>query len=410
MNMTGISLRGCFVVAVGCLFCLYQFAMQAAPGFIVHPLMEDLALNRTETGILGSSILYTYVLLQMPAGWLIDRYGVKAMFLSCLACMVAGILLFSQACSLEMAVLGRMLEGAGSASAIVGTLCLAAVWFPPPLFPIFVGLIEMSAMLGGAVCGTAIPELSHIFDWRIAMVASAVFGAVLWVLMLFISNHPEGAAESATASKSEKETGGALKQVFGSRQVWLSSAYGFGLFGLVSVFGMMWGVSFLENLYPESSTFAAHAMSMLFVGLSAGTVLCGLIVAKGGNCRSWMIYGAGFTLFLLVVIIFVQVPPLVMTGLLFLLGLAMGSYGLSFVAPEGALPKSGLGLAMAFINASLLVSGQVLQPVLGRMLDLRAATNALSIADYQMAFIPLLVLAVMSLLASLFLREVKGHA
>ncbi|WP_281645410.1 MFS transporter [Parendozoicomonas sp. Alg238-R29] len=405
MKMTDISLRGCLVVTVGCLFGLYQFYMQASPGFIVPQLMDDLSLNRAQTGVLASSILYSYILLQLPAGWLIDRYGVKAMFLLCQVLMVGGTLLFSHAASLEMAIAGRMLQGAGSASAIVGALCLAAAWFPARLFPVFVGLVEMSAMLGGAVSSSVIPELTNIMGWRYAMLISAGFGGLLWLCMLFISNRPRSVASESIDAHGHPVEGGDLRRVFGSVQVWLSATYGFGLFGLISVFGMMWGASFLECLYPFSHAFAANGMTLLFVGVAVGTVLCGWVIARGGTCRNWMILGASLSLLLLLAIIFLPVASVIMAVLLFLLGMAMGSYGLAFVAPGESLPQSGLGLAIAFINVCLLVAGQILQPLLGSILDIRAATQQLGIVDYQIAFIPLLVLAVMALLASLKLKE-----
>ncbi|WP_329601957.1 MFS transporter [Sansalvadorimonas verongulae] len=395
-------------MTVGCLFCLYQFMIQAAPGFLVQPLMTELSLNRAQVGVLASALLYSYVLLQIPAGWLIDRYGVKTMFLASLGCMVAGVVLMAQAHSLEMAVFGRLLQGPGSASAVVGALCLAAAWFPAPLFPVFVGLVEMSGMLGGAVCGALIPELADSHDWRFAMVVCASMGGVLWGMMLLISNRP--ACKQAVVVPGETSSNGDMKRVFGSLQVWLSATYGFGLFGLVSVFGMMWGASFLECLYPDSRTFAANSMTLMFVGVAFGTVLSGWVVARGGVCRKWMIWGAGLSLMLLLTIIFLPVASALMALLLLLLGVALGTYGLAFVAPESSLPKSGLATAIAFINTCLLVAGQLLQPLLGQILDMRAATAQLTINDYQIAFMPLLVLGVMALLASLVLKEGQCNA
>ncbi|CAM3511384.1 MFS transporter [Parendozoicomonas haliclonae] len=410
MRLSGLSDRyqSLLVMVIACGFCMYQFLLQATPGFIAQPLMDELGLSRTETGVLGSSLLYTYVLLQVPGGMLVDRFGVRNCFIGGLLFMMAGTLVFSGADSLISAIIGRMLQGAGSSVAIVGALCLAAAWFPSRYFPLLVGLVEMSAMMGGVVCGALIPELLQDSGWRGTLEASALLGVVLLVAtLLWVRNAPKKEREEPTVNDqgASPPVQGQFLQVLGSRQVWVSAGFGFGLFGLVSVFGMMWGVSFLACLYPDNASFPAQGMALFFAGVSLGTVLCGWLASRGGSCRNTMILGSTLTLLLLLSIVFMSMASALMAVVLFCLGLVIGSYGLAFVAPEKSLPPSGLGVALAFINAMLLVAGQILQPLLGSLLDMRATSAGVTLPDYQVAFVPLLALAGIALVSSLLLRR-----
>src|SRR5499427_3690397 len=48
---------------------------------IAAPLIKDeLGISATQLGTLLSVFFYTYGLLQIPAGWLVDRFDVKSVF------------------------------------------------------------------------------------------------------------------------------------------------------------------------------------------------------------------------------------------------------------------------------------------------------------------------------------------
>ena len=40
-------------------------------------MMKDLGLSVTEIGLLGTFFSWSYALMQLPSGWLIDRFGTK---------------------------------------------------------------------------------------------------------------------------------------------------------------------------------------------------------------------------------------------------------------------------------------------------------------------------------------------
>ena len=40
-------------------------------------MMKELNLTKTDIGLLGTVFSWSYALMQLPAGWLIDRFGTK---------------------------------------------------------------------------------------------------------------------------------------------------------------------------------------------------------------------------------------------------------------------------------------------------------------------------------------------
>jgi len=45
--------------------------------------VKEFALSNIERGWLGSAMFWSYGLLQLPMGWLVDRYGVKWPYAVC---------------------------------------------------------------------------------------------------------------------------------------------------------------------------------------------------------------------------------------------------------------------------------------------------------------------------------------
>ena len=52
---------------------VHRSALSVAAPFI----SRDLNLSKTEMGVLLSSFFWVYAFMQMPAGWIVDRFGVR---------------------------------------------------------------------------------------------------------------------------------------------------------------------------------------------------------------------------------------------------------------------------------------------------------------------------------------------
>jgi MFS family permease len=89
------------------------------------------------------------VLLQIPIGVLLDRFGARVLLSGAMALAAAGTIAFGLAQSLELAYAGRFLIGAGSAVGFIGSMALASQWFPVHRFALLAGLAMLIGMVGG---------------------------------------------------------------------------------------------------------------------------------------------------------------------------------------------------------------------------------------------------------------------
>jgi MFS transporter, ACS family, D-galactonate transporter len=83
--------------------------------------VHEFALTEVERGWLGSAMFWSYGLLQMPMGWVVDRYGVKwpytvCFLLWCLAAAATGVVT-----TLSALILVRLLIGVAEAVVVPAT-------------------------------------------------------------------------------------------------------------------------------------------------------------------------------------------------------------------------------------------------------------------------------------------------
>ncbi|WP_211828179.1 MFS transporter [Kistimonas asteriae] len=394
-------MRAHLIAFVAALFCGYQVYMQAAPGSMVNELMSGLSIDLAGVGFLASCLSYSYLLFQMPAGQLLDRFGCKQLLPMAILSVATGSLLMAFADTLWQAALGRVLMGAGSAFAIVGSFLLASEWYAACWFPLLVGLFEMAGMAGGMGATTILPAMVDVFGWRTGMMINAVAGLVLAITVFFVVcsgkrlTAPEDAGEISNDAQ---------YPVF--RTLLLNSLYGLCMFGMVNVFAMLWGLPFLETLYPENQSEAGMGLACMYLFIALGTVCSGWLAGVLKKCRILMMVGAFSGLNCLMVILYVPMPLFLMIMMLSLFGFASGFYSLAFLQSRQIAPSRKLGQVLAVINGSMLIAGIFFQPLIGWLLDQQLASgHRLSVAYFQIALSPLILLLLLALLVAGFSKD-----
>ena len=109
---------------------------------------------------------------------------------------------------------------------------------------------------------------------------------------------------------------------------------------------------------------------MIFVGAGVGSPLVA-VVSNYFEDRKWtMVFGALLSLIVNAIIIVVpDIPYAVMLGLLFLVGVFFSSQPLIFSSVTQLTPHSSNGTVVSFTNMIVMISGVVMQPFLGWLLD-----------------------------------------
>lgn len=147
-------------------------------------------LDDNQRGLLNSAFFWTYAMLQIPAGWIVDRYGVKYPFAISLGLwsIVAGA---TSWCGTFSELFGiRLLLGAGEAVNTPAGMRWIRLNFRQRQHGFVMGLYQASAKVGPALGAPLSAWLLHDYGWR-AMFVIMGFGALIWLIpwLLLVQNN-----------------------------------------------------------------------------------------------------------------------------------------------------------------------------------------------------------------------------
>jgi MFS family permease len=155
------------IVSTAGLFYFFQLVLQSLPSVIREGLVVDFSLSQAGFGGLSSSFYYPYILLQVPAGLLVVRFGARRLLIGgiVLCTLASFVTAYSQ--ELFLVETARILMGLGSAPTFVCTMTLATRWFPPAMLPILVAVAETLGMLGPALGQEILGWVVQTAGWRV---------------------------------------------------------------------------------------------------------------------------------------------------------------------------------------------------------------------------------------------------
>lgn len=358
-----------FMFLLAASFYFYEFFLQISPGVMTKELMRDLNLDAAALGTISAFYYYSYTVFQIPAGLLYDRFGARTI-LSCAVLVCAtGALLFGATNIAGFAAAGRLLMGAGSAFAFVGTLYLILHWFPGRYFPIFAGLTQFLGSAGALGGNAPLALLTHHYGWhKIILSMSAIGFALAIVMFLFVRNNPKQHQEINRSPKSKSMLHN-LVTVLKTPQTWPIAFYSCMIWAPVAAFAGLWGVPFLGAKYNVDTLHAASLIMWIWVGVGLGAPFIGWISQKIGRRCLPNSMAALIGVISTIVVIYVPCPQWVTCLFLFGFGVASTGQSLSFAIITDIQPISSASAAIGFNNMAVVAGAIILQPLAGHILD-----------------------------------------
>ena len=231
----------CLMLSCCMSFLLYKYLLQLFPSVMTEQLMQSFHLTGSGLGNLAASFFYGYVIAQVFAGLIVDRYGICLPSVLALLLASVGVYGFSVSTHQWLAMSFRMMMGGGAAFATVTYLRCSSLWFPKRLQGLTGGLLTVGVMVG-AVCAQApLALFIHSIGARDALLWIAVLGLLLASLALCILREPKAALGISTVSL--RNTMGELIK---NRRNWLLMLYSGLAFAPLAVFGGLWGTPYIE--------------------------------------------------------------------------------------------------------------------------------------------------------------------
>ena len=395
------------------LFMFYKYALEVSPSVMTGTLMSTFQIGGVELGNLAASYFYAYLLLQIPAGFMLDRFGPRKMTSLAIAVCALGSMLFASAGTLFTAEIGRFFIGAGAAFAAVNCLKLTANWFPFRQFAFMAGLMMTIAMLGAVGGQAPLAHFIHLFTWRPAMnyigIAGLFLALIFWIVVR--DKAPDHKTERMIVSPKISLLQ-SLKKLLQSSQSWWLSIYSGFAFAPVMVFGGLWGVAFLSSAYHLPESIAAQQVSLIFIGFAVGAPVFGYLSDRLGKRKGVMFWGTLSSLITISAVIYIPGFSLFLVSLLlFLFGFSISSFLLCFTMIREISAAHLAATAIGFMNAFDALFGAFSDPLTGKILDSQwtgevvEGARVFSIGAYQAAFLTLPIYLAIALLTLWKVKE-----
>ena len=234
--------------------------------------------------------LVVYAGLQVPVGVLLDRYGSRVLLLAGLTLMSAGQLAFAFATTFPMAVLARVMLGAGDATIFVSVIRLVTVWFLVRQAPLVTQLTGQLGQLGAIVAAAPLSLALHHLGWTPTFALASALGVVGVVLVLPLVTDSPYAREHVTRIKM-RALARSLRLVWGNPGTRLGMWSHFTSQFSATVFALLWGFPFLVRGEGLSAAAASTLLMVMTAWIIVSGLVLGTLVARYPYYRSWMVLG-----------------------------------------------------------------------------------------------------------------------
>lgn len=291
------------------------------------------AFNITPAGIafIASGYFWGYTAMQVPAGPLVDRFGIRRIVLLSTFISATGSLFFSLATNPTLAFLSRAILACGDALVFTCLIKLVSMSFKSKSFGLMSGLSQASGYIGGALASTPLAMsiskfgITYTFLTISFFVFSLFIGCFFCIKKLYITS---------VNSDLRRNLMQLISEMYCRNDFWSIMIVNASHFTSVTVLAGVWGLPMLSYYFSINTSIAGWGMIFFMLGNVFGTILFGRLVDLSKN-----------------VYILLAVPFLIRVILLFLL-----------------FPSSARYIGFYFITLDLFIfgimAGGVIPPVL----------------------------------------------
>src|ERR1700745_4250283 len=168
------------------LYYFYQYALRSSPSVMMPQLTQAFGVNALGISAIVGMFYYGYSPFSLVAGASIRRFGAKMTIPSVAAVVGIGALLFGTG-NVTLANIGRFLQGAGGAFALIGAVYLITKNFPASVAASLIGATQMFGMAGGSAGQFLVgPMIKSGLSWNQFWIYCGILGLVISAVLLIL--------------------------------------------------------------------------------------------------------------------------------------------------------------------------------------------------------------------------------
>ncbi len=316
--------------------------------------------------------LVVYAALQVPVGVILDRLGPRVMIASGAILMAAGQLTVAIAPSIGIALVGRILLGAGDALTFISVIRLLTAWFSGRILPQVSQWTGNVGQLGQILSALPFSLLLHEAGWSAAFASAASLSVLAAVLVGVVLRNAPADADEAGDKATAREAMRLLRQSLGRPGTQLGFWSHFVTQSSGTMITLLWGFPFLTvGLGYDRGTAAGLLSLIVIAGAVAGPIL-GILTARFPMRRSNLVLGIVVVMALCwsAILAWPDRPPFWLVVVL-ILAVGVGGPGslIGFDFARTFNPARSLGSANGVVNVGGFLASFLMMYLVGVILD-----------------------------------------
>lgn len=358
------------IFATLALMYILAYFYRVSLAVVAGDISRELNLTPAQLGTLSGVMFYVYAAAQIPLGPMIDRLGSRVVISGCGVLTTLGGILFSQADTLAVAMIARMLIGVGTASVLMATFTLFSHWFSKQEFGRVSGFMVAIGNLGN-LAGTAPLALAvGAIGWRNSFLVVGVAQAVVTLLVFTkVQDRPVlGRVHEEDCSIPKTTMVAAWGEIFGTRDFWFLGVLAFSWYGNYLALQALWGGPYLMDVMHLSRRAAGSMLMFTSIGFIVGSSLIDTVARRFFRSYKKTLLAGQLGLLLLMTGFLgwaETMPQPLLAALFFAIGLAVSSGVMIYPIIRSMFPVGIVGTALTSLNFYVLMGAAVTQQVMG---------------------------------------------
>lgn len=404
-----------WILLLMCVIYFFSYFHRVAiPGTLFDELQYDFSASAVAIAALGSIFLYIYASVQIFVGILADRFGGVLVLVAGALLLSVGSILFPLSHTLSLLYVTRALVALGASLIFISIVKEIDILFESRHFAILLGISVFLGYSGGLVGTYPLERAAARFGWRPALLAIGVLCTLALVAVIWLLKKTGYIRERRTV-KSSLHLGDIFRNIH-SLPLMISGSINFAVYFL---FQATIGKKILTDCCGLTSAGAASVTFLMMLIVMGVTSVSGIASRFIGNRRKPILIGA--TTLTLIATGLMSVNLLAapdahwLSAGMVLLSISVGSCILFISSMKELNPADAAGTSVGVLNGSAYLVVAVTTHLAGFTMDLfkdqvvhTASAVIYPSRSYACILLGCLAMAVVSFIASLFIRESRG--
>ena len=335
-------------------------------------IIADFRLTNQQFGKIIAAFRYSYGLMQIFGGFLVDSYGPRIIFpIASGAWSLAGLLTGLATTASTFTGL-RFLLGAGEAFNWPCSLKVTNSLFSPEDRPLANGIFNSGAAMGALIAPIIVTWITLRWSWRAAYVITGVIGGLWIIAWLWVTK------KSAGSLKGRQVTIKNVVQVIGRlmamRDFWILMVSALIING-VSYYLSDWIPLYLETARGFSFTRGNALSIVVYCGTFSGNLLIGffvrMLVARGSStvaAKRWALFAA-CVLMSCAILAGVMPNRYIAVLCLALTGVGVGAFLVIYLTLVQDLDPTYVGVSSGLLGGLSNIAYGAISPYIGLLAD-----------------------------------------